>query len=239
MKCYEKFKKDSKFAMLVLLGIALAVLILFAILVGFTIWFWIILLLWIVFFVRFNILFKLAFMSFILIVIAILVLSIALMVSGSIEKSGSKSSSTGGLVACTSTLSDAPTTIAGYKATMYAQPVESNTIADNGTRTFSMKALADKTGDDIFYRIEKTDGGFFPGVKGLIEVCNEDNKTEKWETTKDSTTTGASDTATAMIFYMHGNDKMEKPGKYRVDAYTDAGGSWKLVGRISDITITE
>jgi len=238
MKCIEKCKKDSKFAMLILLIAALTVMTLFAILVGFTLWFWIMLVVFIAFFFKFSVLFKASFITTIAIFVVFFILTIIWIVGGAGNKSVSSGSS-GGLVACTSTASDTPTTIPGYKATMYSQGVDSNTIADTGVRTFSMKALEAKTGDDIFYRIEKSDGGFFPGVKGLIEVCNEDNKTEKWETTKYSTTTGASDTATAMIFYMHGNDKMSKPGNYRIDAYTDAGGSWKLVGRISDITITD
>jgi len=155
------------------------------------------------------------------------------------KKTDSSTKSSGGLVSCTSTVADSPTTISGYKFAMFAQPVDYSGYADNGTRTFSVKSLDAKTGEDIFFHIEKSDGGYITGVKGLIEVCDSNNMTKKYSSTADSTTVGAGDTAQGSTYYMHGNKKVTLPGTYRVDGYANVDGSWKLVGRISDITVTE
>jgi len=169
-----------------------------------------------------------------------IVLPIILVFAGVFTSSSTSSvSSSGGLVSCTSTASDAPTTISNYKFTMFAQPVDYSGTADDGTRTFSIKSLDAKIGEDVFFHIEKSDGGFITGTKGLIEVCNSDNKTQKYSSTADSITDGASSTAEGSTYYMHGNDKVTEPGIYRVDGYANVDGSWKLVGRISDINITE
>lgn len=237
MKCLEKFKKDPKFAMLVLLGIALILMILFVILVGFTLWFWLFLVVWIAFFFRFKVLFAASFLTCVMIFLAFFTLTLSQVISGAVGKSSSSSGSA--LVPCTSTIADSPTIISGYKATMFAQPVDYSGFADSGVRTFSIKELDAKTGNDIFFRFERSDGSFMPGVKGLIEVCNSDNMTQKYSSTKDSTTTGASDKALAITYFMNGNDKITEPGTYRVDAYANTDGSWKLVGRTLAVTATK
>ena len=237
MKLCDRFKKDSKFAMLLLLILVLILMILFAILAGFTLWFWIMLVVFAAFFYMFRVLFKASFLGTIMIFIVFFVLTITWVVRGAISKNDSSTSS-GGLVACTSTASDVPTTIAGYKASMFSQPVSYEGTADTGVRTFSIKELDASTGNDIFFNITRIDGGFITGTKGLIEVCNEDNMTQKYSSTKDSITDGASSTAMGSTYYMHGNDKITVPGTYRVDGYANVDGTWKLVGRISGITAT-
>lgn len=152
----------------------------------------------------------------------------------------SKISSANTLVSCTSTLADQPTTIPDYKATMFAAGIASSSEPQTDTRTFSLSAIKNKTGgDDIYYRIERTDFGHIPGVKGLIEVCDSNNMGLKYNTTADTMTTGASDTATAVTYYMHGGNYPHGTGDYRIDAYANVSGTWVFVGRMTGITITQ
>ena len=237
-------ESKRKFGVLeiVLLILALITLILAVIKIGFALWLWIFLVLWAVLLLLYF--FTKIFLKFICLfwiqLIVWIVLPIVLVFLDVITTSKTSSAfSAGGLVSCTSTSSDSPVTILDYKFAMFAQPVDYSGTADDGTRTFSIKSLDAKTGEDVFFHIEKSDGGFITGAKGLIEVCNSDNKTQKYSTTADSTTTGASSSAEGSTYYMHGNRKVKEPGTYRVDGYANVDGNWKLVGRISGINITE
>jgi energy-coupling factor transporter transmembrane protein EcfT len=226
---------------MILLVLALLTLVLIVIKIGFTLWFWIFIILWaalLLFWFFTKIFVKFIWLFWLLFIIWI-ILPITLVYTGVISSSSSSSGSSGGLVSCTSTASDQPTTISGYKATVFAQPVNYSGTADDGTRTFSIKSLDAKTGEDVFFHIEKADGGFITGTKGLIEVCNSNNMTQKYSSTADSITDGASSTALSATYYMHGNDKVTTPGTYRVDGYANVDGTWKLVGRVSNITVTE
>jgi len=234
-------KKKLGVLEIVLLVLAIITLILVVVKIGFALWFWIFVALWIIFIlIYFFTKFLANFLWLFWLVLIIWTIGpITLVYTGAISNSNSKSNQSGGLVSCISTASDTPTAISSYKFTMFAQPVDYSGTADDGTRTFSIKSLDAKTGEDIFFHIEKSNGGFITGTKGLIEVCNSDNKTQKYSTTADSTTTGASSSAEGSTYYMHGNDKVTTPGTYRVDGYANVDGSWKFVGRISNIIITE
>jgi energy-coupling factor transporter transmembrane protein EcfT len=237
MKLFERVKKDSKFLMLLMLILALIALILFIIFAGFVLWFWILLVLWIAFFIKFVFLFaKFGFVLFCIGFVILFALSVIFMI---VNRKGS-TVSVSGPVPCTSPASASLTTEPGYKISLYSQNVDSSDTSDTGVRTFSIASLNAKTGPDLFYRLEKTDGGMVTGTRGLMEICDaNNNESDKYEVTKDATTTPGSDTALAEIYYMHGNKRVNKPGTYRVDAYINVSGTWKLVGRIPEITITD
>lgn len=144
------------------------------------------------------------------------------------------------LVDCASTVNDQPETALGYKATIFASDLDMNSREDTGTRTFSLSALKKRTGgDDIYFQIEKSDGSYITGLRSAIEVCDENNKTARGNSIKYFTGTPADETTTIIYKYMHGGYYPHSTGKYRIDAYAEIEGQWKLVGRLTDITITD
>ncbi len=144
------------------------------------------------------------------------------------------------LVECASTTRDQPQTISNYKVSLFASDLDLRSYQDTGTRTFSLSALKKKTGgNDIYFQIEKRDGSYITGLRSTIEVCDENNKTAKSNSIKYVVDTPADKTATSKIKYLHGGFYPHSTGKYRIDAYAEFDGVWKLVGRLADITITD
>jgi hypothetical protein len=144
------------------------------------------------------------------------------------------------LVDCTSTISNQPIEIPGYKVTLFASDLDMNSVVDTGTRTFSLEALKKRTGgDDIYYQIEKKDGSYITGLRATMEICDENNKTSQSNSTKYTKNEPADNTATILTQYMHGGYYPHSTGKYRIDAYANIDGDWKLVGRLTDIVINK
>ncbi|MFA6963522.1 MAG: hypothetical protein WC227_02290 [Patescibacteria group bacterium] len=210
---------------------------------GFVLSFWITLILWLVYwcvkyFLKLSVMISWIILFFI--IIFSLLVSINVFPGLKVVKSTSKSTTSATLVKCTSTSSDQPTTIPGYKALMYAQGLNSNSETDTGTRTFSLSALKSKSGgDDIYFNFAKDPEGNIKGVKGMIEVCDSNNMTSRLGTTKDTTATPAGENAWGVIYYMHGGNYPHGTGEYRVDSYANVSGTWVFVGRVTGITITE
>jgi hypothetical protein len=144
------------------------------------------------------------------------------------------------LIECTSTANDQPQTISNYKVSLFASDLDLSSYQDTGTRTFSLNALKKKAGgDDIYFQIEKSDGSYITGLRSTIEVCDENNKTSKGNSIKYVVDTPADQTSTSKFKYMHGGFYPHSTGKYRIDAYAEIDGEWKLVGRLADITIID
>ncbi|MCX6808559.1 MAG: YqaE/Pmp3 family membrane protein [Candidatus Berkelbacteria bacterium] len=244
MEDVEKRGKNKWTLMLLILAIIFLAVIFFRF--GLTIGFWITLALWVVFGAYCFLYCKTFFLFRIfLVVIFLFSFSVSLNVFPGLKTTGasgslSNSSGRSDLVNCTGTLSSQPVSIPGYKMTLNAAGIDSTSTIDNGTRTFSLSALKSKSGgNDVFFRLATDPSVAMPGVKGLIEVCDANNMTSKMETTKDSSTTPAKDTTTAMIYYMHGGNYPHDTGEYRIDAYANVSGTWVLVGRMTGITITK
>lgn len=148
------------------------------------------------------------------------------------------------LADCTSTASAQPQKYPGWKTSLYATPLKSESsnsaTLDNGVRTFSIKSIKDKTSpNSLYFRIEKADASLVAGSKQIVELCNKDNKTKVYETTATTTTTPASADASAVITYLHGGlYYLEQPGDYRADAYIYVDGAWHFTDRINKITLT-
>lgn len=149
------------------------------------------------------------------------------------------------LVSCTSTTGVQPADYKGWKTRLYSAPLQddsSNTdVPDNGARSFSIKALADKTSpNSIYHRAEHADGSMITGAKSVMEVCNNDNKAPKYYTTSTDTSNPASENTTAQIHYLHGGTYTAGgAGTYRIDGYIYVDGAWRLTTRISNVTLTD
>lgn len=242
MNIIDRFKKDSKFALLVMLAIGLIALILLAIFIHFSLWFWIALILWllfaVVFYFKWIVIFKITQMLTCSVFVAVVIVSIVFMFLG--KGSGAESSKGGSaLVKCTSDGSDSPQSIAGWNAKIFSKAIDSSGSDDTMVRSFSISSLDAKSGTGLYYLLEKSDGSVVTGAKGLIEVCDGNNMTSKYDTTRDTTTTPASDGALAVYYYLHGNHRVKTPGTYRIDAYANVDGSWKLVARENAVTFSE
>ena len=237
----KKIIEKNRWLLLVLSLILILLLIIFF-RFGLVLNFWLSLVAWLVFG---GIYFFWRQSAFVLWIIFLIVFVFNLMISINIfpgliiaKSSTAKSDSGSALVSCTSTISDQPKSISGYKTIMYAQAMSTNAETDTGTRTFSLSALRGKiTGDDIYYHLSKDPEGPMPGAKGLIEICDANNMTSKWETTKDSSTTPGGENTWGMTYYMHGGNFPHSTGSYRIDAYANVSGSWVLVNRLTGITI--
>lgn len=186
---------------------------------------------------------------FIIIAIVLVIVAIIALVLFFTNKSfNSKTTTTSNnsnanLVTCTSTANIQPIAIPGYKTTIYSSSMaggSGNNMVDNGTRSFSLKGIIPKTNvDDIYFGVQKVPSGSIAGLKALMEICDTNNQAKKGDTTADTTTTPASKEALGVYYYMHGGTTPVAPGNYRVDGYVNIDGTWKLVARMSGVTITD
>lgn len=239
----KRINKDNKIVLL-MLCLALIGLIFLLLFSGFSIWFWILSILWILFALIFY--FRLfAFISVTItltwiIFVILLALTITFSIAGRNSAHGKKvGPSNAAQVPCTSDGSDSPVQISGWNGRILSKTIDATDDNDTGIRTFSIKNLDAKTGQSLYYRLEKSGGGYVAGAKGLIEVCDSNNMTEKHETTKYTTTTPASQDALAVTYYLHGNKRVTNPGTYRIDAWANIDGDWKLVDRANGVEFTE
>src|SRR5680860_284346 len=212
---------------------------------GFSINFWVILLLWVIVYLVFFIKPFTKIITILRLVVAA-VFIFAMMVSFKIIlNDGSDSSSTGNveksadgiiLADCTSTASDKPVTIDGWKSVIYSgslgtsspDPDESNNV-----RTFSYKGIKNRTEtNSIYSRIERNDSSFMTGFGTTIEACSSDNKTTKSFTTASTKSVSEGDVI-ASTNYLHGGKYLHGPGDYRIDAYLKTlDGKWHLINRL-------
>lgn len=238
------------FLLLTMLSIIFAVVKL-----SFSLWFWVILLVWIAIWLLyyFSKIFKV--MLYFWVVVIIWLVFSSLISSGVIM--GSKKTSSGNstsdlpvvngikLSDCTSTSSDKPEMLDGWKVTIYSAPLlvnGSNEVSNsNSVKTFSYSGIKNKTdANSLHIRFEKSDGGYITGYQTTMELCNQDNKANYSYVTKYQGDDGAGSNSVASINYLHGGSYLYGPGLYRADAYIkDLNGVWHLVDRMSDIQITE
>ena len=147
------------------------------------------------------------------------------------------------LVDCTNTASTEPSALTGWKTSLYAAPLandSSNTnTPDNGVRVFSISQIKAKTSpNSIYYRVEKSDGGYIAGTKSVMEVCSSDNKAIKYYTTNTDTSDGADSNVSAEVHYLHGGNYItDTTGQYRIDGYVYVGGSWHFTNRMTGVTL--
>lgn len=218
----------------------------------FSIWFWIILILWVIlyllFFVRSSIK-----NVYILWIITTFILAFSILISFKIIFNDSTNlissnvqKSADGIILddCTSTASDLPVMVNGWKSTIYSAALSKTTSPDaseaNNVRTFSYSGIKNKTeANSIYTRTEKADGSYITGYGTTMEVCSADNKTTKSYTTAD-TTYVASDNVVASTHYLHGGSYLHKAGDYRIDVYLKTtDGKWHLIDRMNGITVSE
>jgi hypothetical protein len=145
---------------------------------------------------------------------------------------------------CTSTASDTPVMLDGWKSTIYVAALSQTTSPDaseaNDVRTFSYKGIKNKTeANSLYSRIEKSDGSYITGFGTTMEVCDANNKTSKSYATLD-TDYVASENVVASTHYFHGGNYIHGTGDYRADIYIKTpDGKWHLVDRMSGLTVTE
>ena len=254
----SKIKGKFSLATIILLLLALISIVLVYIKIGFVLWFWLVLAVWLLIFLLhlFTAIFKMVIIFWLL---SLLWLAFSYLVAFDLFPSTTVKNSSNvintsdlptvngiALSDCTSTVSDIPRMLDGWKDTIYSAPyvgTGSNEVSNaNDARTFSYKGLVDKTEPNSMHvRFEKQDGGYITGYASTIEVCNQDNKANYSYVTKyQSPTSVAGPNTVASVNYFHGGRYVFAPGNYRIDAYIkDTSGTWHLVDRMTGITITD
>jgi hypothetical protein len=143
------------------------------------------------------------------------------------------------MVDCTSTNSDQPQQLSGWKTSLYSASISissiSDNVADNLVRSFSIKSLADSTSENsVYFHIQKSNDDFITGAKSEIEVCNKNNQTQYYGTTKTADIAAAGKTSNGLYLYLNGRSYMPtKVGDYRVDGYLFVDGVWHLTNRMN------
>lgn len=241
--------KLNRFMWLLLL-LALISVIVAIIKIGFVLWLWILLIIWIVIFFLnfFTTVFKISlyfWIAFVIWFIFSFLISFGVIFSSSKTTSKSYEKINGIAVSdCTSTASDTPQMLDGFKASIYSAALLSDTPNPDkasNVKTFSLSGISNKTeANSMYVRIEKNnENEYISGYDTTMEVCNENNKANySYVTKNDDTVIG--ENVVASVHYFHGGKYLFAPGTYRVDAYIkDLAGKWHLVNRVSDITATE
>lgn len=149
-------------------------------------------------------------------------------------------------VQCFKTAADTPAGRPGWVGQLYSAPLKNESsergTKDNGVREFSLAKMIEKTGDSVYYRLERTgfaEKEFVTGAKLILEICDDNNKTSEFYSVTNNKLQPAGDKISASVLHMHNNPKVFRPGKYRVDALINVDGNWELVNRIEGITIRE
>jgi|GEM_PF-7039067 hypothetical protein len=146
------------------------------------------------------------------------------------------------LMGCTATTATKPTPLADWKTRLYAAPlVEKSTntdVPDSKVRTFSIAQMTTKQGSSLYYRVERTDGGYMSTTRQVLEVCNADNKSPQHWTTASDTDDWTGKNVVARISALYPLAGRLTPGAYRVDAYFFVGGHWYLTNRITGVQLT-
>jgi hypothetical protein len=147
---------------------------------------------------------------------------------------------------CTSEAGDTVETIDNWKVTLYAGPLESNTPEVSravDVKTFSLKGIKEKSEKYSFYaRFELADGSYLTGYDTSIEFCDAQNRTNDiYRVTKRGSDRVVDDNRiSARMHYLHAGDYVFETGTFRADAYVKTlDGKWHLVGRVTDLVITE
>lgn len=230
--------------MLIVLILAVICLIFAYVQFAFSMWFWIILAFWLVvlaikFFVEMT---HVVWIAIALAILGTLLITLNPSLKSKIPGFGNKTDDVV-LTDCTSTASDAPIMLDGWKSTIYSAPMKDGSASvseANNVRTFSYDGIKNKTeANSMYVRVEKNDGSNITGNTIIIEVCDANNKTDQFYTTK-SSNQAAGDNVVASESYLHGGQYLHGAGTYRIDSYVKTTDSkWHLINRLSDITITE
>ncbi|MEI7539508.1 MAG: hypothetical protein WCJ36_01925 [Candidatus Saccharibacteria bacterium] len=237
-------RKTQSFLLLALLSILLALVNL-----GFSLLFWIIMILWIMVYLLFFIrpIVKIT-AYFLLIITIVFIFSILVSFRVIFNNSNVSTNNTTGdnslvLDNCTSTASDTPVMVSGWKSSIYAAPLLSsspNPDQANNIRTFSYSGIKNKTeANSLYARIEKADGSYINGYGTAMEVCDANNKATQAYTTTQTTYVSNSDVV-ASVHYFHGGNYLHGAGDYRADVYLKTtDGKWHLIDRMGNIKVTE
>lgn len=147
-------------------------------------------------------------------------------------------------VNCYTTTSDSPSFPKSWEGWLYSAPIKPES-SDQGTpdskiRIFSIKDMTAKTGESIFYRLQRTGFAqkeYVTGVKVTLEICNEANQTPEYYSVTNKNIPASAEKISATILHLHNNPKVFKPGNYRVDALMNIDGKWILTNRIDGVKI--
>lgn len=254
----SKIKGKISLVLIALFLLALVSIIFVFIEVGLTSWFWLILGIWSIIFLLYLFTGIFRVMVFFWLICLLWLIFSSLVALGLFSNFTSTTSSNVvntsdlptvngvSLSECTSSISDVPQMLDGWKDTIYSAPYigeGSNEVSNaNDVRTFSYKGLLNKAEPNSMHvRFEKLDGGYITGYATTMEVCNENNKANYSYVTKyQSPTSVAGANTVASVNYFHGGRYVFAPGNYRIDAYIkDTSGTWHLVDRMTGITITD
>lgn len=254
----QKFKTDTRFFGYFLMGLGIIFLALFLFVFGLAAIFFIVFIGWAIFifyYLRFLVTYSFTARIVAAVVVAIITLVIFSWAynnpSFNEPKSKSAKSTAAKLVDCSSK-PDAPlSSVDGLTYDLYSGILDTKKgspepTAATKTRTFSLKALTDKTSAESFYfqvRPKELTAGL-KGYNELMEVCNTENKGSSSYITKNySGEAGAvkDDNVTARASFFHGGKYILEPGDYRVDGYIWNRDSkkWVLVARETGLKITE
>lgn len=153
---------------------------------------------------------------------------------------------TGKYVPCLKTASDQPELKAGWNGRLYSAPLKEESsrreIMDNGVRNFSLSKMAQKDGDSVYFRLERTgfaEKEYVTGVKAVLEICDEKNETSEFYSVTNSKLLPAGEKISASVMHIHNNPKVFRPGKYRIDALMNIDGKWVLTNRIGNVMLAE
>lgn len=166
--------------------------------------------------------------------------------SKSKQKGDLKIGNLGKQVNCYKTASDKVENLDGWVGKLYSAPLRDESsnrgTKDSGKREFSLKAMEGRSGDSIYLRLERAGfeaKDYVTGVKVVLEVCDENNKTSEFYSVANTKLQPAGEKISATVIHLHNNPKIYHPGKHRVDAFMNIDGKWILINRIDNIVLLD
>lgn len=182
---------------------------------------------------------------FIIMIVVIALVMVAKTSENKTNGTSSKASVGKVLVDCTATRDTKTEKVEGWNTYLYPANITSpmpdpdKKIALQESYSLSKWANKTETGS-VYYRIELATRQDLPReTKKVIEVCDENNKTVQFGSTKDTNITGASEHVQASVGSLASYSTPNKAGNYRVDAFIFTNGKWTLTDRIDSIKIVD
>ncbi|MEI6690284.1 MAG: hypothetical protein WCL07_00880 [bacterium] len=148
------------------------------------------------------------------------------------------------LVDCTANLDSKPESVKGWKTWLYpAVPASPMPYPESKTdlqASYSTSKLFDHTEtSNVYYRIEMDPRADLPReTRKIMEVCDQNNKTVQFGTTKDTKVQGASENVKASTSIISPAFISGQSEQYRIDGFIYTNGTWTLTDRIDSIRIT-
>jgi len=148
------------------------------------------------------------------------------------------------LVDCTMTKDSVPEKVEGWVTWMYPAIVASPMpYPENKTElqdSYSASGITNRTEKgNIYYRIEMDPRADLPrDTRKIIEVCDENNQTVQFGSTRDTKVQGASENVKASTSIISPFSVSGKSSTYRIDGLLYTQGKWTLTDRINSVKIT-